>query len=177
MDIFLVKKSCEKNIESSLLKNFQQRNFSNEMKKVIHSLSYLMTDRILKEIYGIKDRTIEFINGKPYLKNRKKFFSISHSEDYIAICFSDYNCGIDIEKIVQRDFLSIAKRMKFESKTLEEFYADWTKYEAVYKLGTQQKQLKHYAIDGYALCVVSEYEGDTFQIYIQNGETFSNAQS
>ncbi len=38
-------------------------------------------------------------NGKPYLINNKKYFNISHSNDYIVVIISDYEIGIDIEKI------------------------------------------------------------------------------
>ncbi len=177
MDIFLIDVNCAKNIEPSLLKNFQHKDFSNEAKKFTHSLSYLMTDRILKEFYKIKDRELEFIDNKPFLKNKQKYFSISHSGKYIALGFSDAVCGIDIEKITERDFISIAKRMNFKSKTLEEFYQDWTKYEAEYKLGKEYNSLRNYTIDGYELCAVSESESENFQIYIQNGDNFSNAKN
>ena len=37
--------------------------------------------------------------GKPYLKNKNLFFNISHSFDYIVTIISNYEIGIDIEKI------------------------------------------------------------------------------
>ena len=43
--------------------------------------------------------TVIFVDKKPMLKNKQKYFSISHSEDLIALAFSDSNCGVDIEKI------------------------------------------------------------------------------
>lgn len=61
-----------------------------------------MVDRILRDFYGIEDRNIVFNGKKPFLKNRKKFFSVSHSNDFIALAFSDYDCGVDIEKLNKR---------------------------------------------------------------------------
>ncbi len=37
--------------------------------------------------------------GKPYFKNYKLFFNISHSFDYVITTISDKEMGIDIEKI------------------------------------------------------------------------------
>ena len=71
--------------------------------------------------------------GKPYFSEIPELhFSISHSEELIAIAFSDSNCGVDIEKIKLREFKRIADRMKFNAETLGEFYQEWTKYEATY---------------------------------------------
>lgn len=78
-----------------------------------------MVDRILRDFYGIEDRDIVFNGKKPFLKNRKKFFSVSHSNDFIALAFSDYDCGVDIEKIKIREFEDISKRMGFKCNTLE----------------------------------------------------------
>lgn len=177
MDIFVIKRDCAKNVDRALLETFQNKKISNENKKITHCLSYLMVDRILKEFYQIQNREIEFINEKPVLISGEKCFSISHSGEYIALSFSDNNCGVDIEKIKPVDFLSISKRMKFKSKSLEEFFADWTKYEAVYKLGGKYKSIEQYTIDGYAVCAVSDSKDEKFQIYIQNGEDFSNLKS
>ena len=67
------------------------------------------------------------------------FFQISHSEDLIALAFSDTDCGVDIEKIKPRDYKKVSSRMKFECETLEDFYFEWTKFEAKYKLGKDKQ--------------------------------------
>lgn len=174
MDIFIIDTKCAENIEPSLLESFRQKEISNIKKRTTHSLAYLMTDRILKEFYQMQEREIEFVDNKPFLKSRKKYFSISHSGEYIAIGFSDNNCGIDIEKNTPRNFSSIAERMKFKSKTIEDFYLDWTKYEAQYKLGSHYKSIKYYTLEGYTLCALSDFENEVFQIFIQSGDNFSN---
>ena len=141
MDIFVVNISDAENIKPELLEAFRHKEFSNLKKKKEHCFSYLMLDRILKEVYKIQNREIEFLNSKPYLKSREKFFSLSHSGEYLVIGFSDNECGVDIEKIKPRDYKAISERMNFGSNTLEDFYKDCTKYEAEYKLGTKAESI------------------------------------
>ena len=168
MDIFVINKQIAENIEESLLSQFQHKNFSNKNKQLEHSLAYLMADRILKNVYGFDTYEIEFKSGKPYLKNRKKYFSLSHSDDYIAIAFSDFECGLDIEKIKERDFKSISKRMGFLSSSLEDFYLNWTKYEAEYKLGKTSNNQYNCLIEGYVITACSENFEEKFELYFQN---------
>ena len=174
MDVFVVNFSDAKNIKPELLQGFRHKELKNKEKEKEHCFAYLMLDRILKEVYKIQNREVEFVNKKPYLKTRELFFSISHSKEYLVLCFSKSECGIDIEKITQRDFLSISKRMNFSSKTLEEFYCDWTKYEAEYKLGSTSKNIMQTKFKSYMITAVSEDSKETFEIYIQNGEEFPN---
>ena len=176
MDIYVINITDADNIKPELLEEFRHKDFTNLKKQKEHCLSYLMTDRILKNVYNIENREIKFVNGKPLLKTREKFFSISHSGDYLVIAFSDSDCGVDIEKMKDRDFVSISERMKFNADSLEEFYLEWTKYEAEYKLGStgKYKSIKQTFLNDYAITAVSENVQETFEIYIQNGETFSN---
>ncbi len=174
MDIFVINTSDSNNISAELLEEFRHKEFSNLKKKKEHCLAYLMLDRILKEVYQIENREIEFINEKPYLKTKEKFFSLSHSGEFIVIALSDFECGVDIEQIKQRNFEAISERMGFNSKTLEDFYFDWTRYEAEYKLGAQAQSLKQTNCKGYSITSVSSNVEETFDIYIQNGETFPN---
>ena len=138
-----------------------------------------MLDRILKEVYKIENREIEFVENKPYLKSKEKFFSLSHSGDYISIGVSDEECGVDIEIIKDRDFLAIAKRMGFSCKNLKEFYLDWTKYEAEYKFWGKCSVDKYGSIiqtelENHMLTAVCANPQAKFEIYIQNGEKFPN---
>ena len=175
MDIFIIKISDAENIKPELLEEFRHKEFADKKKQAEHCLSYLMTDKILKGVYNTENRELEFINGKPYLKTREKFFSISHSGEHIALAFSGCECGVDIEKMKERDFVSISKRMKFNSNTLREFYSEWTKYEAEYKLGEKFKSIKQFVSEDFMITAVSSNPQETFEIYIINGETFSNA--
>ncbi len=174
MEIFVINSSDSKNISHDLLEKYKYKEFSNNTKLNEHCLSYLMLDRILKEVYHIENREIEFVNSKPYLKTKETFFSISHSKDYVAIAFSDSECGIDIEKTVERDFKAISERMDFQSTTLEEFYQNWTKYEAEYKLGIKGESIYQSNYDGYFITAVSSNSQETFELFIQNGEKFPN---
>ncbi len=68
-------------------------------------------------------------------------FSLSHSGDFAACIISDKNCGVDIERIREKDITNLANRVltPAESKkiTAREFYETWTVKESVLKaLGT-----------------------------------------
>ena len=168
MDIFIIKVTDADDVHKELLKEFQKKEISNHKVWNAHCLSYLMVDRILREVYMIEDREIIFDNNKPLLKNGGKHFSISHSSEYIALGFSDYNCGIDIEVGVNshRDWKAISERMRFGSQSEEEFYKDWTEYEANYKLRGKFKSVYHYQIDNYFLTAVSENPDEKFELYL-----------
>ena len=175
MDTFVINKSNIENIPDKLMENFKHKEFKNPEKCKEHCFSYLMLDRILKTVYKLKDTNIEFTNGKPRLKNNEKYFCISHSGEYTVICFSDHECGIDIEQIKTRNYKAIAKRMKFKCNSPEEFYSQWTKYEAVYKLNQTAKSIKQLSFDNYFMTMVSSNPSEVFEIYIQNGNQFPNA--
>ena len=121
---------------------------------------------ILREKYNIEDREIIFEDKKPFLKNKTKYFSLSHSSEKIALAFSDFDCGIDIEKVKPRDFESIAKRMNFECNNLEDFYQAWTNYEASYKLGKEASNQFFCPIEEYVLTAVSTNPKEIFDLYI-----------
>lgn len=169
MEIFIIEINNAEKVKEETLRQFQKKEISDETKWKIHCLSYLLVDKFLEEVYGIDSREIVFDEGKPILIDGGKHFSISHSEDLIAIAFSDSNCGVDIEKIKLREFSKISKRMGFEAETLGEFYQEWTKYEALYKLGKniEYGSVANYDLDDYALTAVSEDPCEEYEIYYQ----------
>ena len=169
MDIFIIKVVEADEIHKNLLKEFEKKQISNPETWNVHCLSYLMVDRILKEVYKIENREIIFNNKKPILKTGEKSFSISHSEDFIALAFSDFDCGIDIERIKIRDYEKISKRMNFKCNSLEQFYFEWTRFEAEYKLGKDKNavSIKNYKLEDYVLTVVSENDDEMYEIYYQ----------
>ena len=175
MDIFVIEIIDADNVHMRLLKEFQKKEISDPKKFNQHCLSYLMVDRILRDFYNIENREIIFIGKKPFLSTREKFFSISHSGEYIALAFSDYDCGIDIEKIKLRNFEEISQRMGFHCSTLEDFYREWTKYEAEYKLGKPAQRFKKFRFEDYTITAASVNINEDFEIYIQNGNVFPNA--
>lgn len=169
MEIFLIKTDSINKIPDDILYKFKHKKITVEKKLKIHCLAYLMTDKILAEVYNITNRNLIFTRGKPCLKTGEKYFSLSHSGNYIAICFSDYNCGIDIEKIKPRNYQTISNRMGFKSNTLDEFYENWTSFEAEYKLGKSITAKTYYPLqfEDYMLTAVSENKKEKFQLYFQ----------
>lgn len=164
MDIFVINTEKADFVSEELLSQFGRKEFRDKTQKKIHQFSYLMLDRILKEFYQIENR--EILNDKkPELKNGEKHFSLSHSGQYIVIAFSDSKCGIDIENIKQRDYKKISKRMKFNSANLKEFYQNWTKYEAKYKLGKTPKSEYEFEIPEYIITAVSGSSDERFDVY------------
>lgn len=170
MDIFVIEITDADSVHQKLLLEFKKKEITNQVKLNAHCLSYLMVDRILREFYQIEDREIIFDNGKPILKSGEKHFSISHSGDFIALAFSASRCGVDIEKNTPRDFEKLAARMDFKSASQDEFYTDWTTYEAKYKLGAKVQSGKTYKLGNYTLTAVSETPNEKFEIYIQSGQ-------
>lgn len=170
MEIFIIEttNNLEK-IKPETLERFQKKEFADENKRKTHCLSYLLVDKFLEEVYGIESREIVFDEGKPILIDGGKHFSISHSEDLIAIAFSDTNCGVDIEKVKLREFSKISKRMGFEAETLGEFYQEWTKYEALYKLGknVEYGSVANFDLDDYSLTAVSEDPCEEYELFYQ----------
>ena len=165
MDIFIIDVKKADYIESEILKNFCHKSFTNNDKKKIHCFSYLMLDKILKEVYQIDSCKILFDDKKPKLKDGEKYFSISHSNEYIAIAVSDFDCGIDIEEIKNRDYKKISKRMKFNSDSLESFYMNWTKYEAEYKLGIKSNAIYSFQIPRYTITAASVNRNERFDVF------------
>lgn len=104
--------------------------------KTLHEAGRYVVNYAAKEYYNINNYDMEIINNKPQFKTNPIKFSISHTKNIAAVCFDSDEVGFDIEIIRKRDFELISKRMKFNTitNTPEEFYENWTKYEAEYKL-------------------------------------------
>lgn len=170
MDIFIIDIANVEKVSIETLKQYQKKEISHEEKWKTHCLSYLLVDKLLQEYYGVENTEIVFEDGKPILIDGGKHFSISHSEDLIAIAFSDSNCGVDIEKVRLREFESISKRMGFEANTLGEFYEEWTRYEAMYKLNSNNEygSVATYDLDDYILTAVSEDPCEEFELFYQS---------
>ena len=175
MDIYVANIKYAGNVQLEELYKFKNKDISNGNKLIEHCFAYYLLDMILKSKYGIKEYSLEFINKKPYLKSKNKYFSISHCKEYIAICISDFDCGIDIEPIKQRDYEKISKRMNFNSSSLYEFYIEWTKYEAAFKMSKDIKSIKYYNIEDCVLTAVSSGIEEEFNIYIKNKTDFSKS--
>ena len=110
-------------------------------------------DRLFS-FFDIADEVKRTENGKPYFKNFPDFnFNISHIDGAIAICFSDYPVGVDIEKIrtfnpkvTNRYFNETEKDyvLRNGKNTNKHFFEIWTKKEAYIKCyGLTLKELKN----------------------------------
>lgn len=175
MDIFIIETANADNIDKKTLLEYKKKNISNSKKLREHCFAYFMADKILDNIYKISNREIQYKNKKPFLKSKEKFFSVSHSNEYIALGFSDFDCGIDIEEMIDRDFTKIAKKMKFQADTKVQFYREWTLYEAKYKLGTDEFSTEIFSFGNYCLTACSANENENFKIHFQSINEFSKA--
>lgn len=165
MDIFIINSKKADDIDTELLQKFCHKSFAKSKQEKTHSLTYLMLDRILREVYKIENFNIIFDGKKPKLEKNEKNFSVSHSNEYIVIAVSDFDCGIDIEEIKNRDYKKISKRMKFNSDSLESFYMNWTKYEAEYKLGIKSNAIYSFQIPRYTITAASVNRNERFDVF------------
>lgn len=123
-----------------------------------HKSGRFIVEFAAKNYFQIKNPEIEIVNEKPRFKYSDIEFSISHSHNIAAVCFDKNPVGFDIEFIKERDFLPLARRMKFEMKenSLEEFYKYWTMYEAEYKLQCKAKSIyNEFFMEKYAISAAS----------------------
>lgn len=108
--------------------------------------SHLLLNDILENNYFLDPNTIEYIyseNGKPYLKNKNLYFSLSHSNGVVALTVSKEEVGLDIEfikpikdnlakRIMNDEEYNIYNSLKQSDKILY-FYEVWTSKEAYVK--------------------------------------------
>lgn len=82
-------------------------------------------------------------NGKPYLVGNKKYFSLSHSFDKVAIAIDSKPIGIDIETILPLQIVNMLAKRLLNKQQLTQFFKAkdrsvwftkyWTMYEAYAK--------------------------------------------
>ena len=139
MKIFYLKKSeFLSSVDIKSLDSFSDRRvYKSSDKKLEHLCGLFLVKFIAKNVYNIQNLEIEIKNHKPFFKENKIFFSISHSEDIVLVAFNNLDIGIDVEYIQKRNYLPIMKRYGWESESasLKDFYRFWTKHEAQIKLG------------------------------------------
>ena len=119
-----------------LLKNPQKR---------LHWLAYRV---LLKKALG-EDFELNYLDdGKPLLVSPKRFLSVSHSKEFVAVFLSEtHPVGVDIEKISDRiqkvvpKFLNETEQQNSDlsDSSLLHFY--WGAKEAVYKLFNRHRLL------------------------------------
>ncbi len=76
--------------------------------------SIIAWDIVNKKI-DLNDNKVSYNKaGKPLMKN--KYFSISHSHNLIGVLFADFECGLDVELVTQRDSKVADKILTKEEK-------------------------------------------------------------
>ena len=73
--------------------------------------------------------------GKPYAKNGV-FFSISHSNNIVALATSDFEVGLDVEAILKKDMSFLANifdEKELKGASLDDMYVLWCNKESLSK--------------------------------------------
>lgn len=94
--------------------------------------------RVLHRYYNIPNAEIcKTINGKPYLKNGKIQFNLTHSRGLQAIAVGKTQIGFDCESLTGKARPAVLKRFtereQSEIATTSDFYAHWTARESYIK--------------------------------------------
>ena len=100
--------------------------------KIVNGNNYLPT---LKRMLNVKKLDITYgTNGKPYIANSNKYFSISHANNLTIIIVMDKPVGIDMELIREYDHKLLKYLNINDDLDNESFFKEWTKREAYIKL-------------------------------------------
>ena len=132
-----------------------------KVKESINSFSKELIEKLQNRIEASQKRW-QSEKFEPFLEEQLK----EMADKYQAALAQIF---VDIEKIKLREFASIAERMGFEANTLGEFYEEWTKYEATYKLGKEVEygSVACFDLDDYILTAVSEDPCEEFDLFFQ----------
>ena len=71
--------------------------------------------------------------GKPYIEGENWSFNISHCDDLVCVAVSDFEVGIDVQKIGDVNENVVRRFLKKDAGTPEENTFAWTDYEALGK--------------------------------------------
>ena len=107
-------------------------------------LTSLIAGYMLSKVLGIQSDNEIYENryGKPYMADNSLYFSLSHSDEYVALATAEFEIGIDLESIDARDVLFDAVRYvatKSEKEWLDshgnegDAFVLWTRKEAMLK--------------------------------------------
>ena len=114
-----------------------------EKGEILHNEAYCLLDTVLKSVGCLKYEIERTPFGKPYIKNSDLHFSIAHTDGLVCCVVSDNECGIDCEKIVEKDNIKDFCNRFFTNSEIEimekcgykseEFFRIWTCKEAIGK--------------------------------------------
>ena len=78
--------------------NLRIEKIKNEKKKRLSFFSRVLLSEMYEREFKKKLPEISYTEeGKPYFKSKECFFSISQSEDFVAVAISDFEVGVDIQ--------------------------------------------------------------------------------
>lgn len=143
MEVYYINiEEFKKSHSKSFLTQYCDKNIKIEKRFYEYSIGRYLVKEIAKKYYNLSDTEIITIeNGKPIFKNSKLHFSISHSKNFVTVCFAKFPCAIDIEYIKNRNLDKLSKHFGCEFIDLEDFYKFWTRKEALYKLNTSAENI------------------------------------
>lgn len=123
------------NLPQDVLKHIEKYKNQKALKQSYSAWGAL--EELINEKYSksIKDCELNFSKrGKPLLKGL--YISLSHTDEFYAVCVSQNRCGIDIEKMTEKDNMKEISKHVFNEEITDkkEFYKNWTKFESVSKL-------------------------------------------
>lgn len=139
-----------------------ENKYSCKKRNIEYNLGRYLVKSVAKSVYNL-DNTEIVDEKKPYFKYSNLNFSISHSDKIIGVVFSEDILGLDIEKVKQRNYKEIAKRMHFDCNNLKEFYKCWTCFEARYK--SKKHDCLSFEYEDY-ICSVSKDEIDNVNVFL-----------
>src|SRR5574344_1026276 len=156
MNIFFIRKS-------EILTKISEESFANKYKSKKQDAEYILGRFLVKfadkKFFGEKNLEIKLEDKKPKLNNPNLNFSISHSNNIVAVCFDKNAVGFDIEFMGKnRDIEALAKHLRINAATEKEFYQYWTGYEAEYKC--KKQNLNSFIFEKNYMCSVSSFDGD-----------------
>jgi len=101
-------KRCFKSIKS--FKQDKIKSLANDELKRESIVGEYLLIKGLKQFFNIDYNNIEIIKnskGKPFIKDKNIYFSISHTDNFVVCALSNKEIGIDVEKIKEVNLKTI----------------------------------------------------------------------
>ncbi len=134
----------------------QFKSYKNEINQKEYLISSLLIANILNKFKIPSKLLIRKQNNKPYIKNNKIYFSISHSNGFVILAYDNKPIGCDIQCIVGLDFSKITKSIfsveenlliNKQKKSFDAFYKIWCCKESLIKIsGSELSKIKKTSI-------------------------------
>ena len=159
MDIFFLKKS-------EILKSVSSFDtvYKSEKRNIEYQIGRFLTKYIAKTNFNISDAEIVVLDKKPIFAHSNMRFSISHSDEYVVVAFSQKEIGLDVEKFKEKDLEKFSKYFKKQFNTQEGFYKYCTIYEAKYKSKLENVFEKTFKYNEYYVSI-STLEDDSVKFF------------